>query len=49
MEALMRLGENRLIDLTPLLTHTFTMAQPPEAYNLFSRQLDRVLKVAGAP
>lgn len=49
MEALMRLVENRRIDLTPLLTHTFTMAQLPEAYDLFSQQLDGVLKVAVTP
>jgi len=40
-------------DLTPLLTHAFTLEQLPEAYELFSRQSDGVLKVgiypAGVP
>jgi threonine dehydrogenase-like Zn-dependent dehydrogenase len=46
MESLMTLVENHRVDLTPLLTHTFSLAQLPEAYDLFSHQRDGVLKVA---
>jgi threonine dehydrogenase-like Zn-dependent dehydrogenase len=48
MEARMRLVENGRIDLTPLLTHTFSLDQLPEAYDLFAHQRDAVLKVAVA-
>jgi hypothetical protein len=37
------------IDLTLLLTHAFTLEQLPEAYELFSRQADGVLKVGIYP
>ena len=46
MTTLMRLVENRRIDLTPLLTHEFNLSQIVEAYDLFSEQRDGVLKVA---
>jgi threonine dehydrogenase-like Zn-dependent dehydrogenase len=46
MATLMRLVENRRIDLTPLLTHEFNLSEIVEAYDLFSEQRDGVLKVA---
>ena len=46
MARLMRLVEARRIDLTPLLTHTFKLDQISEAYDLFSKREDGVLKVA---
>jgi threonine dehydrogenase-like Zn-dependent dehydrogenase len=46
MHRLMRLVEAHRIDLTPLLTHTFTLDQIQEAYELFAGRKDNVLKVA---
>lgn len=46
MLRLMRLVESKRIDLTPLLTHHFSLPQIAEAYDLFSQQRDNVLKVA---
>jgi threonine dehydrogenase-like Zn-dependent dehydrogenase len=46
MYRLMRLVEAHRIDLTPLLTHTFTLDQIGEAYELFGSRKDDVLKVA---
>jgi threonine dehydrogenase-like Zn-dependent dehydrogenase len=46
MARLMRLVEAQRIDLTPLLTHTFTLDRISEAYELFSQRKDGVLKVA---
>jgi threonine dehydrogenase-like Zn-dependent dehydrogenase len=46
MYRLMRLVEAHRIDLTPLLTHTFTLDQIGEAYELFESRKDDVLKVA---
>jgi threonine dehydrogenase-like Zn-dependent dehydrogenase len=46
MYRLMRLVEARRIDLTPLLTHTFTLDQIQEAYELFGGRRSNVLKVA---
>ncbi len=46
MYRLMRLVEAQRVDLTPLLTHTFTLDQIDEAYELFSSRKDNVLKVA---
>ena len=42
----MRLVESRRIDLTPLITHTFTLDEISDAYELFSQRKDGVLKVA---
>jgi alcohol dehydrogenase len=49
MRRLMSLVENGRIDLTPLVTHHFTLEQLPEAFDLFSRQADGVMKVAIHP
>jgi threonine dehydrogenase-like Zn-dependent dehydrogenase len=46
MHRLMRLVEAHRIDLKPLLTHTFTLDQITEAYELFGARQDNVLKVA---
>lgn len=46
MYRLMRLVEAHRIDLRPLLTHTFTLDQIAEAYQLFGARQDNVLKVA---
>jgi threonine dehydrogenase-like Zn-dependent dehydrogenase len=49
MRRLISLVQNERLDLTPLVTHHFTLEQLPEAYDLFSRQADRVMKVAIHP
>ncbi|WP_211256313.1 zinc-binding dehydrogenase [Edaphobacter aggregans] len=46
MRRLMELVLHHRIDLTPLLTHRFTFDKIVEAYTLFSKQEDGVLKVA---
>jgi threonine dehydrogenase-like Zn-dependent dehydrogenase len=46
MRRLMELVQHHRIDLTPLLTHKFTFDKIVEAYELFSKQRDGVLKVA---
>lgn len=45
MRRLMELVLNRRIDLTPLLTHTFSLDRILDAYTLFKEQRDNVLKV----
>jgi len=37
------------MDLTPLVTHAFTLEQLPEAFELFSHQADGVMKVGIYP
>lgn len=49
MRRLMTMVENRRVDLTPLVTHTFALDDIQEAYDLFSHQRDGVLKVALHP
>jgi alcohol dehydrogenase len=49
MRRLLAMVENGRIDLTPLVTHHFTLEQLPEAFDLFSRQADGVMKVAIHP
>jgi threonine dehydrogenase-like Zn-dependent dehydrogenase len=46
MRRLMRLVEAGRIDLTPLLTHTFSLDDIDRAYELFESRHDKVLKVA---
>ena len=46
MARLMRLVQAHRLNLVPLLTHTFTLDQISEAYDLFARRKDEVLKVA---
>jgi threonine dehydrogenase-like Zn-dependent dehydrogenase len=49
MRRLMTMIENRRVDLTPLVTHSFALDDIQEAYDLFSHQRDGVLKVALHP
>lgn len=46
MRRLMELVRQKRVDLTPLLTHTFPLSEITDAYELFSKQQDGVLKVA---
>lgn len=46
MRRLMELVRQKRVDLTPLLTHTFWLSDITDAYALFSKQQDGVLKVA---
>jgi threonine dehydrogenase-like Zn-dependent dehydrogenase len=46
MARLMRLVESQRLNLVPLLTHTFTLDQIAQAYDLFAQRKDQVLKVA---
>jgi alcohol dehydrogenase len=49
MRRLMSLVAHERVDLTPLVTHTFTLDQLPEAFDLFSHQSGGVMKVAIYP
>jgi threonine dehydrogenase-like Zn-dependent dehydrogenase len=49
MRRLMSLVEHHQIDLTALLTHQFDLDHLPEAFELFSRQADGVMKVGIYP
>jgi threonine dehydrogenase-like Zn-dependent dehydrogenase len=49
MRRLLSMVQHDRVDLTPLLTHHFTLEQLPEAFDLFSRQADGVMKVAIHP
>ena len=49
MRRLMSLVQHRRLDLTPLVTHQFSLEQIPEAFNLFSHQAAGVMKVAIYP
>lgn len=46
MARLIRLVQSYRINLVPLLTHTFTLDQIAEAYDVFTHRKDDVLKVA---
>jgi threonine dehydrogenase-like Zn-dependent dehydrogenase len=46
---LMELVRRGRLDLTPLLTHTFSLDQITEAYQLFAERRDGVIKVAVRP
>jgi alcohol dehydrogenase len=49
MRRLMELVQAGRVDLTPLLTHTFSLDQIAEAYDLFGGRRDGVMKVAIRP
>jgi alcohol dehydrogenase len=49
MRRLMELVLHRRVDLTPLLTHSFSLDEITDAYTLFGQQQDGVLKVAIHP
>jgi len=49
MRRLMEMVRHKRVDLTPLLTHAFTLDQIAEAYELFGERRDGVMKVAIKP
>jgi alcohol dehydrogenase len=49
MRRLMEVIKSGRVDLTPLLTHTFSLEQIADAYDLFGERMDGVLKVAIRP
>jgi len=49
MRRLMEVVRRGRVDLTPLLTHTFSLDQIKEGYHIFGERLDGVLKVAIRP
>ena len=49
MRRLMEVVRHGRVDLRPLLTHTFTLDNICEAYDLFGERMDGVLKVAIKP
>ena len=49
MRRLLSLVQHGRLDLTPLITHQFSLEQIPEAFTLFSHQADGVMKVAIYP
>ena len=49
MRRLMETVRRGRVDLTPLLTHTFSLDQISDAYDLFGERMDGVLKVAIKP
>lgn len=46
---ILSLIEQRKIDTTPLITHTYPLERMPEAYELFENKQDRVIKIAIEP
>lgn len=49
MRRLMNVVESERIDLTPMITHRYTLDRIEEAYELFANQRDGVLKIAIKP
>jgi threonine dehydrogenase-like Zn-dependent dehydrogenase len=49
MRRLMEFVLHKRVDLTPLLTHSFSLSEITDAYMVFGKQLDGVLKVAIRP
>lgn len=49
MRRLMEVVRSKRVDLTPLLTHTYSLDRIGDAYDLFSERLDGVIKVAIIP
>jgi threonine dehydrogenase-like Zn-dependent dehydrogenase len=49
MRRLMAMIASRRVDLTPLVTHHYSLDNIQEAFDLFSHQRDGVLKVALHP
>jgi threonine dehydrogenase-like Zn-dependent dehydrogenase len=49
MRRLMEMVLHHRVDLTPLLTHSFSLDNITEAYDLFGERLDGVMKVAIQP
>ena len=46
---ILHLIENKKIDTTPLITHRFPLSRIEEAYDIFERKLDGVIKIAIFP
>jgi threonine dehydrogenase-like Zn-dependent dehydrogenase len=49
MRRLMEMVRHGRLDLTPLLTHTFTLDKINEAYQVFAERRNGVIKVAIRP
>jgi threonine dehydrogenase-like Zn-dependent dehydrogenase len=49
MRRLMSMVEQRRVDLSPLITHKYALDDIEEAFDVFSHQRDRVLKIALYP
>ena len=49
MRKLMEMVRHGRLDLSPLITHRFSLDQIEEAYELFGNQQDGVVKVALTP
>ncbi|HPH29246.1 MAG TPA: NAD(P)-dependent alcohol dehydrogenase, partial [Pseudomonadota bacterium] len=49
MQRLMEMVKRGRVDLTPLLTHSFSLNQIQDAYELFGSRADGVIKVAIRP
>jgi alcohol dehydrogenase len=49
MRRLMEVVKGGRVDLTPLLTHTFSLDEIKEGYRVFGERLDGALKVAIKP
>jgi threonine dehydrogenase-like Zn-dependent dehydrogenase len=49
MRRLLEVVRSKRVDLTPLLTHTYSLDRIGDAYDLFSERLDGVIKVAIRP
>ena len=49
MRRLLQMVQHERVDLTPLITHHFSLEQLPDAFELFSHQADGVMKVAIHP
>lgn len=48
-DAILKLIEERKIDTTPLITHTFPLSEIEKAYDLFENRKDGVIKIAIRP
>jgi alcohol dehydrogenase len=49
MRRLMEVVRHGRVDLTPMLTHTFSLDQIKDAYDLFGNRSEGVIKVAIRP
>ncbi len=49
MRKLMKMVRHGRLDLSPLITHRFSLDQIEEAYDLFANQRDGVVKVGLTP
>lgn len=48
-DEILKLIEQGKIDTTPLITHTFSLEDIEEAYDIFENKKDRVIKIAVRP